>query len=124
MIHNISLNFWILKISHDFVQRHLSHYDCYNNFEENTSYIGSYEIKTQDNSFGVVLTLTPDKSQVKTATVVGPENIISQMEQLFNDKKIPVVKTEGKLVTRTPFSDEELIKTMIAKVKDIDNGQL
>jgi len=95
-----------------------------NNFEENTDYIGSYQIKTQDNSFGVVLTLTPDKSQVKTATVVGPENIISQMEQLFNDKKIPVVKTEGKLVTRTPFSDEELIKTMIAKVKDIDNGQL
>jgi len=93
-----------------------------NNFEENQSYIGSYQIKTQDNSFGVVLTLTPDKTQVKTATVVGPDEIITQMEQIFNDKKIPFAKTEGKLITRLPFSDEDLLKSMIAKVKDIDGG--
>jgi hypothetical protein len=94
-----------------------------NSFEENQNYIGSYQIKTQDNSFGVVLTLTPDKTQVKTATVIGPDDVITQMEQIFNDKRIPFAKTEGKLITRAAFSDEELLKSIIAKVKDIDGGQ-
>jgi hypothetical protein len=66
--------------------------------------------------------LSPDKASIKSATIVGPDEVISQMEDIFNKKSIPVVKTEGKLITRTPFNDEEVIKTLSSKVKEI-NGE-
>jgi hypothetical protein len=93
-----------------------------NKFEEDQSYLNSYQIKTNDNSFAVVFSLSPDKASIKSATIVGPDEVISQMEDIFNKKSIPVVKTEGKLITRTPFNDEEVIKTLSSKVKEI-NGE-
>jgi hypothetical protein len=93
-----------------------------NKFEEDQSYLNSYQIKTNDNSFAVVFSLSPDKASIKSATIVGPDEVISQMEDIFNKKSIPVVKTEGKLITRTPFNDEEIIKTLSSKVKEI-NGE-
>ena len=93
-----------------------------NKFEEDQSYLNSYKIKTNDNSFAVVFSLSPDKASIKSATIVGPDEVISQMEDIFNKKSIPVVKTEGKLITRTPFNDEEVIKTLSSKVKEI-NGE-
>lgn len=93
-----------------------------NKFEENQNYIGSYELKTDDKSFGAVFTLTPDKAMVKTATIVGPEEIMTQMQDYFNSKSIPVVKTEGKIVTRTPFDDQEVIEKIVSKVKEL-NGE-
>ena len=93
-----------------------------NKFEEDQSYLNSYQIKTNDNSFAVVFSLSPDKASIKSATIVGPDEVISQMEDIFNKKCIPVVKTEGKLITRTPFNDEEVIKTLSSKVKEI-NGE-
>ena len=93
-----------------------------NKFEENQNFIGSYEIKTDDKSFGAVFTLTPDKGMIKTATIVGPEEIIVQMQDFFNSKSIPVIKTEGKIVTRTPFNDQEVIEKIISKVKEL-NGE-
>lgn len=93
-----------------------------NKFEEDPSYINSFQIKTSDNSFAIVLSLTPDKSTIKTATIVGPDEIINQMEDVFNQKNIPVVKTDGKLITRTPFNDVEVIKTISSKVREI-NGE-
>jgi SepF-like predicted cell division protein (DUF552 family) len=93
-----------------------------NKFEEDQSYINSYQIKTNDDSFAIVLSLSPDKTSIKTATIVGPDDVITQMEDIFNKKSIPVVKTEGKLITRIPFNDEEIIKTLSSKVKEI-NGE-
>jgi hypothetical protein len=93
-----------------------------NKFEEDQSYINSYQIKTNDDSFAIVLSLSPDKTSIKTATIVGPDEVITQMEDIFNKKSIPVVKTEGKLITRIPFNDEEIIKTLSSKVKEI-NGE-
>ena len=93
-----------------------------NKFEENQSYIGSYEIKSDDKSFGAVFTLTPDKEMIKTATIIGPEDVIKQMEEYLNSKSIPVIKTEGKIVTRTPFNNQEVIQQIVSKVKDI-NGE-
>ena len=93
-----------------------------NKFEEDQSYINSYQIKTNDDSFAIVLSLSPDKTSIKTATIVGPDEVITQMEDVFNKKSIPVVKTEGKLITRIPFNDEEIIKTLSSKVKEI-NGE-
>jgi len=93
-----------------------------NKFEENQNYIGSYELKTDDKSFGAVFTLTPDKGMVKTATIIGPEEIMTQMQDYFNSKSIPVVKTEGKIVTRTPFDDQEVIEKIVSKVKEL-NGE-
>jgi hypothetical protein len=93
-----------------------------NKFEEDQSYINSYQIKTNDDSLAIVFSLSPDKTSIKTATIVGPNEIITQMEDIFNKKSIPVVKTEGKLITRTPFNDEEIIKTLSSKVKEI-NGE-
>lgn len=93
-----------------------------NKFQENQNYIGSYEIKTDDKSFGAVFTLTPDKSTIKTATIIGPDDVISQMEEVFKNKSIPVVKTEGKLITRAPFNDKEIIQGIVSKVKEI-NGE-
>ena len=93
-----------------------------NKFEEDQSYLNSYQIKTNDNSFAVVFSLSPDKASIKSATIVGPDEVISQMEDIFNKKSIPVVKTEGKLITRMPFNDEEVIKTLSSKVKEI-NGE-
>ena len=93
-----------------------------NKFEENQNFIGSYEIKTDDKSFGAVFTLTPDKGMVKTATIIGPEEIMSQMQDYFNSKSIPVIKTEGKIVTRTPFNDQEIIEKIVSKVKEL-NGE-
>jgi hypothetical protein len=93
-----------------------------NKFEEDQSYINSYQIKTNDDSLAIVFSLSPDKTSIKTATIVGPNEVITQMEDIFNKKSIPVVKTEGKLITRTPFNDEEIIKTLSSKVKEI-NGE-
>ena len=93
-----------------------------NKFEEDQSYINSYQIKTNDDSFAIFLSLSPDKTSIKTATIVGPDDVITQMEDIFNKKSIPVVKTEGKLITRIPFNDEEIIKTLSSKVKEI-NGE-
>lgn len=93
-----------------------------NKFEEDQSFINSYQIKTNDNSFAVVFSLSPDKTSIKSATIVGPDEVISQMEDVFNKKNIPVAKTEGKLITRMPFNDEEVIKTLSSKVKEI-NGE-
>ncbi len=93
-----------------------------NKFEENQNYIGSYELKTDDKSFGAVFTLTPDKAMVKTATIIGLEEIMTQMQDYFNSKSIPVVKTEGKIVTRTPFDDQEVIEKIVSKVKEL-NGE-
>ena len=93
-----------------------------NKFEEDQSYINSYQIKTNDDSLAIVLSLSTDKTSIKTATIVGPDEIITQMEDVFNKKNIPVAKTEGKLITRIPFNDEEIIKTLSSKVKEI-NGE-
>lgn len=93
-----------------------------NKFEENQNYIGSYEIKTDDKSFGVVLTLTPDKEMIKTATIIGPDDIIAQMEEVFKNKSIPVVKSEGKIITRAPFNDQAIIQGIVSKVKEL-NGE-
>ena len=94
-----------------------------NKFEENQNYIGSYEIKSDDKSFGAVFTLSPDKSTIKTATIIGPDDIITQMEEIFKGKNIPVVKTEGKMITRVPFNDQEIIEGIVNKVKEI-NGEI
>lgn len=93
-----------------------------NKFEEDQNYINSYQIKTNDDSLAIVLSLSTDKTSIKTATIVGPDEIITQMEDVFNKKSIPVAKTEGKLITRIPFNDEEIIKTLSSKVKEI-NGE-
>jgi hypothetical protein len=93
-----------------------------NKFEEDQNYINSYQIKTNDDSLAIVLSLSTDKTSIKTATIVGPDEIITQMEDVFNKKNIPVAKTEGKLITRIPFNDEEIIKTLSSKVKEI-NGE-
>ena len=93
-----------------------------NKFEEDQNYIISYQIKTNDDSLAIVLSLSTDKTSIKTATIVGPDEIITQMEDVFNKKNIPVAKTEGKLITRIPFNDEEIIKTLSSKVKEI-NGE-
>lgn len=94
-----------------------------NKFEENQNYIGSYEIKSDDKSFGAVFTLSPDKSTIKTATIIGPDDMITQMEEIFKGKNIPVVKTEGKMITRAPFNDQEIIEGIVNKVKEI-NGEI
>ena len=91
-----------------------------NKFEEDQSFINSYQIKTNDNSFAVVFSLSPDKTSIKSATIVGPDEVISQMEDVFNKKNIPVAKTEGKLITRMPFNDEEVIKTL-NRIDSIEN---
>ena len=57
-----------------------------NKFEEDQSYLNSYQIKTNDNSFAVVFSLSPDKASIKSATIVGPDEVISQMEDIFNKK--------------------------------------
>lgn len=93
-----------------------------NKFEEDQNYINSYQIKTNDDSLAIVLSLSTDKTSIKTATIVGPDEVITQMEDVFNKKSIPVAKTEGKLITRIPFNDEEIIKTLSSKVKEI-NGE-
>ena len=93
-----------------------------NKFEEDQNYINSYQIKTNDDSLAIVLSLSTDKTSIKTATIVGPDEIITQMEDVFNKKSIPVAKTEGNLITRIPFNDEEIIKTLSSKVKEI-NGE-
>ena len=93
-----------------------------NKFEEDQNYINSYQIKTNDDSLAIVLSLSTDKTSIKTATIVGPDEIVTQMEDVFNKKSIPVAKTEGKLITRIPFNDEEIIKTLSSKVKEI-NGE-
>ena len=47
---------------------------------------------------------------------------MTQMQDYFNSKSIPVVKTEGKIVTRTPFDDQEVIEKIVSKVKEL-NGE-
>lgn len=93
-----------------------------NKFEEDTSRIGSYQIKSDDGTFAIVFVLNPENTEIKTATIVGPDEILNGIEDIFSGKSVPVVKTQNKITTRQPFSDKEIISALVEKIKKQNEG--
>lgn len=87
-------------------------------FEESSSYIGTWEIKKSDNTYAATLNLTPDKNKISKATIVGPSNILTTIQDAFNKLSIPTqIPQDGKLITRAPFEDKELLKQISEPAK-------
>ncbi len=93
-----------------------------NKFEEDTSRIGSYQIKSDDGTFAIVFVLNPENTEVKTATIVGPDEILNGIEDIFSGKSVPFVKSQNKITTRQPFSDKEIISALVEKIKKQNEG--
>jgi hypothetical protein len=91
------------------------------NFAEIPGRIGTFGLKTNDNSFVVDLTLEQDGNTVKYLKfVVSPEHT-EFVNTLAQEKNIPIVKTStGEMVTRAPFKDVEVLEKIYNKVKEIN----
>ena len=87
-------------------------------FEESSNYIGTWEIKKSDNTYAVTLSLTPEKDKVSKATIVGPSDVLTKIQDVFNKVSIPTqIPQEGKLITRAPFENKELLKQISEPAK-------
>jgi|TARA_R110000868_G_scaffold318359_1_gene579115 hypothetical protein len=91
-----------------------------NGYVENSNYLGTWEIKKDDGSFGATLVLNPDKKTINKSTILGPQDIISSIQETFNKFSIPVIVTDGKLLSRAPFDNKDIIKTIADFVKSED----
>jgi predicted thioredoxin/glutaredoxin len=79
--------------------------------------LGTWEIKKDDGSFGATLVLNPDKKTINKSTILGPQDIISSIQETFNKFSIPVIVTDGKLLSRAPFDNKDIIKAIADVVK-------
>jgi hypothetical protein len=85
-----------------------------NGYVENSNY---WEIKKDDGSFGATLVLNPDKKTINKSTILGPQDIISSIQETFNKFSVPVIVTDGKLLSRAPFDNKDIIKAIADVVK-------
>ena len=88
-----------------------------NGYVENSNYLGTWEIKKDDGSFGATLVLNPDKKTINKSTILGPQDIISSIQETFNKFSVPVIVTDGKLLSRAPFDNKDIIKAIADVVK-------
>jgi hypothetical protein len=88
-----------------------------NGYVENSNYLGTWEIKKDDGSFGATLVLNPDNKIINKSTILGPPDIISSIQETFNKFSVPVIVTDGKLLSRAPFDNKDIIKTIADFVK-------
>ena len=88
-----------------------------NGYVENSNYLGTWEIKKDDGSFGATLVLNPDNKIINKSTILGPQDIISSIQETFNKFSVPVIVTDGKLLIRAPFDNKDIIKTIADFVK-------
>ena len=88
-----------------------------NGYVENSNYLGTWEIKKDDGSFGATLVLNPDNKIINKSTILGPQDIISSIQETFNKFSVPVIVTDGKLLSRAPFDNKDIIKTIADFVK-------
>ena len=88
-----------------------------NGYVENSNYLGTWEIKKDDGSFGATLVLNPDNKIINKSTILGPQDIISSIQETFNKFSVPVIVTDGKLLSRAPFDNKDIIKAIADFVK-------
>jgi hypothetical protein len=86
-------------------------------FSESTNYIGTWEMKKDDNSFAITLNLSPEKNKISKATIVGPDEKLSQVQEIFNKISVPTQIASGKLLTRAPFEDKKTIEQLSSFAK-------
>ena len=88
-----------------------------NGYVENSNYLGTWEINKDDGSFGATLVLNPDKKTINKSTLLGPHDIILSIQETFNKFSVPVIVTDGKLLSRAPFDNKDIIKAIADVVK-------